>query len=76
ALTMMAQIGVPMAALQRIAGYSGIQITAQHYLHVSPETHDATIRALEWRPSIFRALPFTNLRVKCEWMVSGSLKGD
>jgi integrase len=47
ALTTMAERGVPMAALQRIAGHSSIQITAQYYLHVSPETHQETIRALE-----------------------------
>lgn len=47
ALTMMAESGVPMAVLQRIAGHSNTQITAQYYLHVSPETHSETIRALE-----------------------------
>ncbi len=47
ALTTMAENGVPMAALQRIAGHSSIQITAQYYLHVSPEAHSETIRALE-----------------------------
>jgi hypothetical protein len=43
----MAERGVPMAALQRIAGHSSIQITAQYYLHVSPETRQETFRALE-----------------------------
>jgi hypothetical protein len=36
-----------MAALQRIAGYSSIQITARYYPHVSPETHADTIRVPE-----------------------------
>ena len=47
ALTMMAEGGVPMAALQRIAGHSSIQITAQYYLHAKPEAHKETIRALQ-----------------------------
>jgi integrase len=47
ALTTMAENGVPMAALQRIAGHSSIQITAQYYLHARPEAHQETIRALE-----------------------------
>jgi hypothetical protein len=36
-----------MAALQRIAGHSSIQITAQYYLHAKPEAHKETIRALQ-----------------------------
>jgi len=47
ALTTMAENGVPMAALQRIAGHSSIQVTAQYYLHAKPEAHQETIRALE-----------------------------
>jgi integrase len=47
ALTTMAENGVPMAVLQRIAGHSSIQITARYYLHSKPEAHQETIRALE-----------------------------
>ena len=47
ALTTMAENVVPMAAFQRIAGHSSIQVTGQYYLHAKPEAHKGTIRALE-----------------------------
>ena len=46
ALTGMAESGVPIASLQRIAGHSSIEVTAKHYLNVKPEGHDGTIKAL------------------------------
>lgn len=46
ALTAMAENGVPMAVLQRIAGHSSIHVTARYYLHVQPENHGETLRAL------------------------------
>lgn len=46
ALTGMAEAGIPMAVLQRIAGHSSISITATYYLHVQPESHGATMKAL------------------------------
>lgn len=66
ALTTMAVEGVPMAALQRIAGHSSIQITAQYYLHAKPEAHGETIRALEAldRPAYAPAESASNLQVE------------
>ena len=46
ALTGMADNGVPIASLQRIAGHSSIEVTAKHYLNVKPEDHAGTINAL------------------------------
>jgi len=47
ALTAMAENGVPMVNLQRIAGHSSIQVTAQYYLHTKPEAHQDTLKAME-----------------------------
>jgi integrase/recombinase XerD len=46
ALTLMAEAGVPITALQRIAGHSSIEVTARFYLKVKPEAHKATLAAL------------------------------
>jgi len=46
ALTGMAENGVPIASLQRIAGHSRIEVTAKHYLNGKPEDHAGTVNAL------------------------------
>ena len=46
ALTGMAENGVPIASLQRIAGHSSIEVTAKCYLNVKPEDHAGSINAL------------------------------
>ena len=46
ALTLMAEAGVPVTSLQRIAGHSSIEVTARFYLKVKPKDHQATLAAL------------------------------
>jgi len=42
----MAESGVPITALQRIAGHGSIEVTARFCLKVQPELHEATLNAL------------------------------
>ena len=44
--TIMAESGVPITALQRIAGHGSIEVTARFCLKVQPELHEATLNAL------------------------------
>jgi len=55
ALTIMAESGVPIAALQRIAGHGSIEVTARFYLKVKPELHEATLTALSAMDSVWNA---------------------
>ena len=55
ALTIMAESGVPITALQRIAGYSSIEVIARFYLKVKPELHEATLSALSAMDSVWNA---------------------
>jgi integrase len=55
ALTIMAESGVPITALQRIAGHSSIEVTARFYLKVQPELHEATLNALSAMDSVNHA---------------------
>jgi integrase len=55
ALTIMAESGVPITALQRIAGHSSIEVTARFYLKVQPEDHAATLAALSAMGSVWNA---------------------
>ena len=55
ALTIMAESGVPITALQRIAGHSSIEVTARFYLKVKPEGHEATLAALSAMDSVWNA---------------------
>lgn len=55
ALTIMAESGVPITALQRIAGHSSIEVTARFYLKVKPELHEATLSALSAMDSVWNA---------------------
>jgi len=54
-LTVMAESGVPITALQRIAGHSSIEVTARFYLKVKPEGHEATLAALSAMDSVWDA---------------------
>jgi integrase len=47
ALTTMAEAGVPMPVLQKIAGHSSIAVTARYYLHVKPEDHRGAVAFLD-----------------------------
>ena len=55
ALTIMAESGVPITALQRIASHSSIEVTARFYLKVKPELHEATLTALSAMDSVWNA---------------------
>lgn len=61
ALTIMAESGVPITALQRIAGHSSIEVTARFYLKVKPELHEATLSALSPMDSVWNANEHANM---------------
>ena len=46
ALTAIAENGMPMAALQRIAGHSSIKVTARYYLRVQADGHQGALQSL------------------------------
>jgi len=46
-LTMMAEAGVAMPVLQKIAGHSSITVTARYYLHVQAENHRGAVEVLD-----------------------------
>jgi len=54
-LTIMAESGVPIRALQRIAGHSSIEVTARFYLKVKPKDHAPTLAALSAMDSVWDA---------------------
>lgn len=61
ALTIMAESGVPITELQRIAGHSSIEVTARFYLKVKPELHEATLSALSAMDSVWNANEYANM---------------